>query len=223
MIAIETPLTAATPSEPRGRAHLLAPTVASGALMLIYLLARPYGDASGATTPDAAEAFASAWWVVAHVAGALALASYARLAMRLADLVPGLVSSLSRRLGLGGLVLVLPYFGAETFALHVIGKEAVAGNTAALDLVEPIRNQPVAMALFGLGLVLLAASAVLLALSWWRSGTGPAWAVWPLTAGVVLFLPHFFLPPGGRMAFGVAYAVAAALMLLALTRGRLGR
>lgn len=128
-------------------------------------------------------------------------------------LVPGRVSSLSRTLGLGGLVLVLPYFGAETFALHVIGKEGVAGNTAALDLVEPIRNQPVAMVMFGLGLVLLAASAVLLALTWWRSGTGPAWSVWPLATLVTLFLPQFFLPPAGRMAYGVAYAVAAALIV----------
>ena len=63
------------------------------------------------------------------------------------------------------------------------------------------------------GLVLLAASAVLLALTWWRSGTGPAWSVWPLATLVTLFLPQFFLPPAGRMAYGVAYAVAAALIV----------
>ncbi|USQ81733.1 hypothetical protein [Ornithinimicrobium faecis] len=221
MIATQTQPAIDRPAERRGRDRLIAPTVGTGALMLIYLLARPYGDASGATTPEAADAFASIWWVVAHVAGALTLASYAWLALRLADLVPGVAGSLSRALGLGGLVLALPYFGAETFALHVIGKQAVAGNTAVLDLVEPIRNQPVAMTMFGLGLVLLAVSAVLLAMTWWRSGTGPAWAVWPLTAAVVLFLPHFFLPPGGRVAYGVLYAVACVLLLLGLTRGRL--
>lgn len=221
MIATQTQPAIDRPAERRGRDRLIAPAVGTGALMLIYLLARPYGDASGATTPEAADAFASTWWVVAHVAGALALASYAWLALRLADFVPGVAGSLSRALGLGGLVLALPYFGAETFALHVIGKQAVAGNTAVLDLVEPIRNQPVAMTMFGLGLVLLAVSAVLLAMTWWRSGTGPAWAVWPLTAAVVLFLPHFFLPPGGRVAYGVLYAVVCVLLLLGLTRGRL--
>lgn len=223
MTATRTPLTTDRPTRSLGRAHLLAPTVGTGALMLLYLLARPYGDAAGATTTEAAAAFASTWWVVAHVAGALALACYAWLTVRLADLVPGAVSRLARTFGLGGLVLALPYFGAETFALHVIGREAAAGNAALLDLVEPIRGQPVAIVMFGLGLVLLAASAILLALTWWRSGAGPAWSVWPLTAGMVLFLPHFFLPPGGQMAFGVAYAVAAVILLLGLTRGRLRR
>lgn len=201
------------------RARLVAPAAATGALMLIYLLVRPYGDAGGATSAEAAAAFASTRWVVAHLAGLLALASYAQLAVRLADHVPGPVSSMSRTLGVGGLVLTLPYFGAETFALHVLGRQARAGDTAVLELVAPIREQPVALTLFGLGLALLAASAVLFALSWSRSGTGPAWAVWPLAVCVALFLPHFFLPPVGRMLFGVLYAVACLVLLVGLRAG----
>lgn len=206
------------PADRRGRAHLLAPTVGTGIFMLVYLLTRPYGDAVGSQTLEAAEAFASSWWVVAHLAGALALASYARLALRHTDLVPGLTSSLSRTLGLVGLVLVLPYYGAETFALHVIGRQATAGDLAALDLVDLIRDHPVAMTTFGVGLVALAASAVLLALTWRRSGTGPAWTVWPLATMAVLFLPQFFLPPAGRVAYGVLYAAAAAILLAGLGR-----
>ncbi|WP_162801947.1 hypothetical protein [Ornithinimicrobium murale] len=203
----------------RDRSHLVASTVGTGVLMLVYLLSRPYGDAAGAQPPAAGEAFADSWWVISHVAGLLALASYARLAMRFAELTHSRLGSASRTCALGGLVLVLPYFGAETFALHVLGREATAGRAEALDLVEPIRNQPVALTMFGLGLVLLAISAILLGLAWQRSRTGPTWAVWPLMGGVVLFLPQFFLPPTGRMAYGVACALAAVLMLVGLRRG----
>jgi len=197
------------------------PAVASGLLMLLYLTMRPYGDAGTELTMEAAAAFASPWWLVAHVAGALALATYALLAVRVAAGSTGRAGPLSRATALTGLVLVLPYYGAETFALHVIGQEALTGDPAVLGVVEPIRNQPVAMTMFGVGLVLLAVSAVLLALAWVRSGTGPAWSIWPLAAGIMLFLPQFFLPPGGRMVFGVAYAVAAAVLVgRGLARGR---
>lgn len=220
MTVVESASVSGRPVEVRQHGGLVTSLAGSGVLMLFYLVLRPYGDAQGAQTPQAAAAFASSWWVVAHVAGALALACYARLTVLVAGLGTGTEGVWSRTLGLSGLVLVLPYFGAETFALHILGAQAVGGDAAALDLVDPIRNQPVAMTMFGVGLLLLALSAVLLALAWRRSGVGPVWAIWPLVAGIVLFLPQFFLPPGGRVAFGVAYAVAAGLALLTLRRDR---
>ena len=69
----------------------------------------------------------------------------------------------------------------------------------------------------GLGLLLLAVSGIATALAWRgavRSGlwAGPTWAATPLAVGAALVLPQFFLPPTGRMAFGIAYAAAAALL-----------
>ena len=196
------------------------PAVASGLLMLLYLTMRPYGDAGTELTMEAAAAFASPWWLVAHVAGALALATYALLAVRVAAGSTGRAGPLSRATALTGLVLVLPYYGAETFALHVIGRAAVAGEPGALELVEPIRDQPVAMTMFGVGLALLAVSAVLMARTWQRSERRPGWAAWPLAGLVVLLLPQFFLPPAGRVAYGVAFALAALLLAAAGSENR---
>ena len=200
----------------RSPRHLLAPTVGTGVLMAAYLLLRPYGDTG--TDAAAAEAFASTWWVVAHLCGALALASFGRLALRLADVDGGLLSRAARTTGLAGVVLVLPYYGAETFGLHAVGRRAVAGDADALSLADAIREQPAALTSFGLGLVLLAVSGVLVALTWQRRGGSLPWAAWPLGLAVAAVLPQFYLPPVGRMAFGIAYAGAAAVLVAATLR-----
>lgn len=198
---------------------LIAPAASTGLLMATYLLARPYGDAAGAETLAAAHAFASPWWIASHVFGLLALASYAWLAVRVSNLATGAIAAIARWSGLMGAVLALPYYGAETFGLHAVGARALAGDPAALELVDPIRNQPVAITMFGLGLLSLAASGITTALAWQRSGLGnPAWAAWPLGLGIALVLPQFFLPPAGRIAFGIAYAIAAAVLVMALIR-----
>ncbi|WP_151525884.1 hypothetical protein [Serinicoccus kebangsaanensis] len=201
--------------------HLAGPAVGSGLGMAAYLLLRPYGDAGGSTTAEAAAAFASVWWVVAHLCGVLALASFARLALRLADLVPGVAARISRWASLVGLVLVLPYYGAETFALHVLGRVAVAGDEATLGLVDPVRDQPAAMAVFAVGLLLLALGGLSFGLAWQRhTPSGPAWLGWPVGVLVALVLPQFFLPPVGRMTFGVLYALAALSLAVAAWLGR---
>lgn len=198
-------------------ARLIVPGISTGLLMAVYLLSRPYGDAPGGSRMEAAQAFASPWWIVSHVCGLLALASFAWLGLRLSDLVVGATAAIARGSGLAGAALVLPYYGAETFGLHAVGARAVAGDPAALDLVDPIRNQPVAVAMFGIGLLLLAVSGVTAALAWQRSGLGSRrWTAWPVGVGVALVLPQFLLPPIGRMAFGVAYALAATVLVVAV-------
>lgn len=201
---------------------LLLPTALTGVLMALYLLLRPYGDHAGATTADAAAAFADGRWVLAHVAGALALVHVARIAVRLHDVVGSTTTRVARWAALGGAVLVLPYYGAETFALHVIGRAATQ-DQALLALVPQVREQPVAVVGFALGLALLAVGAVLVALAWSRVATGwgaPSWAAWPLTTAVVLVLPQFSLPPAGRMAFGLAYLAAAGVLVAAVARAQ---
>ncbi len=203
-------------SKPRTERDLLVPLGTTGILMAAYLLVRPYGDMTSSAAEQAA-AFASPWWVVAHVAGALALVGFGRLALRLADLERDrFVTRLARWAGLAGVVLVLPYFGAETFALHVIGRHAAAGDTSLLALVDEIRNQPVAITMFGLGLLLLAVAGIAFALAWTRHAGSRA--AWPLGVLMALVLPQFYLPPVGRMTFGVAYLLAAVLLAVGVLR-----
>lgn len=196
--------------------HLAAPLVGTGLLMAVYLLARPYGDADDATTLAAAQAFASPRWVAAHLCGALALASFGRLALRVNDLIDSTPARLARWSGLSGAVLVLPYYGAETFGLHALGREALATGPGVLTLVGEIRNHPAALATFGVGLILLAVSGPVVAWAWQRA-TGSR-AAWSLGILVALVLPQFYLPPAGRMIFGVAYLGAAAWWLATLIR-----
>ena len=183
--------------------HLIAPTIATGVLMAGYLLLRPYGDVEQGSAM--AEAFASPAWVTAHILGALALASFARLALRVADLSDSTTARIGRFTGLAGAILVLPYYGAETFGLHAVGSRALT-DPATLELVDPIRNQPVALTMFGLGLVLLAVAAVCVG----RVLGRPAW---PLAAAMALVLPQYFLSPIARMGFGVATLVAAVILV----------
>lgn len=206
--------------------HLLAPTIGTGALMSAYLLLRPYGDATGDPLTTS-RAFASPAWIAAHACGALAIASFGRLALRVAEVVPSKLATAGRWAGLAGSVLVLPYYGAETFGLHAIGTRVLAGDTDAFALVDAVRNQPVALTSFALGLLLLAASGLLTAAAWQQAKVGRRTAaLWPLGIGVAALLPQFYLPPTGRVAFGLAYGLAAAWFAVSLVdshRGRLGR
>ncbi|MDO5503331.1 MAG: hypothetical protein Q4G67_09185 [Actinomycetia bacterium] len=195
---------------------LTAPLVATGVLMAAYLALRPYGDMADPTSLEAAAAFASPRWVFAHLAGALALASLARLALRLHDLVPSVRTRIARSTGLAGAVLVLPYYGAETFGLHAIGQAALGGDGGVMDLVAPVRDHPAALTTFGLGLLLLAVSAIVSAWAWQRN-FGSA-AGWPLGILAALVLPQYYLPPIGRILFGVLYLLAAVAWLVSLPR-----
>lgn len=212
----------ATRPEP---SDLAMPAVSSGLLMAAYLALRPYGDAASGTSAEAAAAFADPMWVLAHLAGALALVQLGRVALRMHDLVGSLLTQIGRWSGLAGAVLVLPYYGAETFGLHAVGRAGLTDPTV-MALVDEIRNQPAALTTFGLGLLLLAVSGVTVALAWRRevrSGRwdAPAWAAWPLAVGAVTVLPQYSLPPAGRVMYGFAFAAAA--LVLAVAAGRAGR
>lgn len=193
------------------------PLVSSGVLMAAYLLLRPYGDQGEDLA--AARAMASSWWVVSHVCGMLAIASVARAALRISDTARGVSGMLARWAGLGGVVLVLPYYGAETFALHVVARQALDADGSGMALATAIRGQSVAMTMFGLGLVLLAVSGVAMACAWRRVAVTWGWAGWPLAVLLGLFLPQFYLPEVGRMAYGVAYLAAACVLAVAVRRG----
>lgn len=203
--------------------RLTAPLITSGTLMAAYLLLRPYGDTSGDQAHTAA-AFASWQWVASHVSGLLALAAWAWLTQRLVDTSRShgtpthisLSARVARGTGLAGALLALPYYGAETFGLHALGRAHQADATFALtELTDAVRNQPVALTLFAVGLLALAASGIATALTWRQLATTRRWAAWPVGVLLALFLPQFYLPPTGRMAYGVAFAVAAVSLAVA--------
>jgi hypothetical protein len=119
------------------------------------------------------------------------------------------------------------YFGLEAFALHVVAAaNAGADPASALARIEAIRNGPLALTLFAAGLLVLALGVGLslrraaVTASDVRARRRVAVSHAVLTAFVAGILPHFALPPAGRVAFGVAFLAACLLHALALRSAR---
>jgi hypothetical protein len=211
---------------------------AAGVLFVIYPAVRPWRDES--TTGGALAAMSSGGWVASHLSGMLGfiLLSLGLLALRDAlartpaagpteaapppagrsATGPAAAAVLTGWLGAG---LILPYYGAETFGLHGIAGEAAAGQSLPLlDLVDAVRFDPVAVTMFGTGLLLLAAAGVLAAVAVWRSDLRPRGAGVVLAAGLALYLPQFYAPPAVRIGHGVLVAVGAFWLAAVLWRAR---
>jgi hypothetical protein len=194
---------------------------AAGVLFLLYPATRPWGDSVEATT---AAAYASPAWLVSHLAAVagFVLVGFGLLALR-DQLTAGPGARLAG-LALGtwwvGTGMVLPYFGAEVFALHTIGEHAVqTGDAAPLALVETIRMSPTQVTLFGVGLLLLAMAAVLAAIAVARSGVLGRLSGLTFAAGFALFLPQFFTTPTLRILHGALVAVGCVVLAVEMRRG----
>ena len=211
--------TAATGDAASTRIAVIVPALTAGALMALYLVLRPYGDTGDEM--QAYAAFASPLWVMSHLAGMAGLSAAAWWAARASRLGRGLVARVARSAGPVGLVGILPYYGAEAFALQVIGRQRLAGQDVS-GLVASVREHAVGMPLFGVGLLLLAAAGLTAARCWQqatRQQGRRSWAAWPLGVMVATVLPQYYLPVPGRIAFGLVFLAAAALMA-AGARGR---
>jgi len=164
----------------------------AGALFVLYPATRPYSDL---TPAGSAPAFASGAWLLAHLS---AVVGFVLLPLGL--LAVHAAVGRSRTAGAAFLVtwfgvgLVLPYYGAEAFALNATGER------------------------IGVGLLLLAVGTVLTAVAVWRSGVLARWAAVPMAAGFVLFLPQFYAPPALRIAHGVLVGVGCVVLALQLRR-----
>jgi hypothetical protein len=195
----------------------------AGLAFALYPALRPYADERALA---GLAAMASTRWLVAHLLGML---GFALLPVALGVL--GTVGSpaqapagprprllrLARGLAYAGAVGVLPYYGGEAFGLHAVGAYATSTrDIALLSVVDGFRYQPLALTLFGCGLLAVAAAGVLTFVATagserrWRIATGL------LALGLVLFLPQFFAPAPLRVAHGVllglgCWAVAATL------------
>jgi hypothetical protein len=206
----------ASPTRTRAGAVALA---AAGVLFLAYPAVRPYHDestAAGATTSMSSNA-----WVAAHL--------FAMIGFLLLPLALLAITGLVGRTRAGGLALAatvavwigaglsLPYYGSEDFGLHAIaGPHGNQSNV--VGLVDAVRNQPVALSTFGLGLVVLAVGAILVAVAIWRSAVLPRWVGIPFAAAIVLFLPQFYASPSVRIAHGVLMLISLVLLGGALWR-----
>lgn len=113
-------------------------------------------------------------------------------------------------IGLGA-AAILPYYGAETFALHAIGEQALSsGELRKLEVQEEIRQGPVQSVLFAGGLLTAAAGGVLLAVGTWRTAA-IRWAAVPLALTIATYLPQFFTPAPVRIAHGALLALSCGL------------
>jgi len=202
----------------RNRTGALA-LAAAGVLFVLYPAVRPWHDES--TVSGATASMSSQAWVAAHFFAMLGfiLLPLGLLAVR--DALAGTQSaSLARTAAVVtwiGAGLTLPYYGAEDFGLH-----AIAANHAGhlLDLINAVRYQPLAMTIFGAGLVLLAVGAVLAAVAIWRSGVLPRYSGIVFAVGLALFFPQFYLPPAGRIAHGVLTGIGLAIVAVSLWRAK---
>ncbi|MET0196913.1 MAG: hypothetical protein ABW188_13990 [Rhodococcus fascians] len=180
--------------------------VATGVLFAVYPVLRPYSSDSGQAGADA---FGSGLWVAAHVS---AMLGFITLALAVRTMNVGAVAEVTTWVGVG---LTLPYYGAETFALHVLGSDALStGDLRLIDLAEPIRYGPTQTVMFGAGLILVAIGTVALA------RRVPGWQSALFASGFVLFLPQFFAPPWLRVAHGLLVLAGAAALAVHVAAGR---
>ncbi|MBC8749285.1 MULTISPECIES: hypothetical protein [Paraburkholderia] len=192
-------------SRPRLSAAAMA---ISGLLFVLYPAIRPFSDE---TSLQGATAFATGQWLVAHM---LAMVAFTLLPLGLL----GLHSSLQRTaverggywavvLSLIGTGLTLPFYGGEAYGLHAIGQQALIQRSAAvLRLAADVRSGP-GVAMFIVGLLLLAIAAIIVAITIWRSVTYPRWSGVPLAVGLALYIPQFLGTQPLRLAHGLLVGI----------------
>ncbi|MCK9794895.1 hypothetical protein M1843_14180 [Isoptericola sp. 4D.3] len=200
---------------------------AAGVLLLLFPVLRPWPDESEPNLA-LAEAFASEGWVLAHLCGIAGLGLLAPTFLGLRSLLrtategagPGARAATAAVVtSWAGAGLCALYFGAEIFGIRTIAQATLrTGDAALLADVEALRYQPWAVAVFGVGLTLVAAAGVLAAVAAWRGGLHPRWSVVPLAAGLALYLPQFFGTPAVRVGHGVLVAVGLLFLAWAVRR-----
>ncbi len=103
-----------------------------------------------------------------------------------------------------GVGFTLPYYGAETFALHAVGQEVVRQNN--VDLLVTLTNSirfGEGIWFFGFGLLAIAVGTILFGIAIWKSGILTRWIGIPLTIGFTLFIPQFYTPQPVRIGHGL--------------------
>jgi hypothetical protein len=204
----------------RVRAGAVALAVA-GMLFVLYPAIRPFSDE---TTLAGAQAFASNAWVVSHVMGML---GFIGVALGLLGLHVALVGTPVARqsfwavvLGWIGTGLTLTYYGAEVYAMRVIGREALSQHDAAvLTLADQVRGAP-GEVIFAIGLVLVAVAGVMAAVASRQLAVPPRWGALVVAVGLALYIPQFFGGQPLRVAHGALLAAGCLCLAAGLWRTR---
>ncbi len=180
----------------------------SGILFFLYPTLRPFSDE---TTLQGAFAFSSMSWLLSHLLGIIA---FMLLPVGLLGLYDTMENKKARKTAFYGFLFsyvgmgcTLPFYGAEVFALDVIGQEALNQNKdSILELANAIRFGPGFLMIL-IGLTLLAIGSFLVAISIWRSGTMTKWAGIPLALGFLLYLPQYVATQPLRIIHGLLIAL----------------
>jgi hypothetical protein len=195
------------------RRHATRALTAGGILLALYPAVRPWGNV---TAGGEQAAFASVAWPLAHLAAVAGFALVAVGLLGLRDVLSDGPGAGAARGALGtwwlGTALVLPYYGAEAFALHTLGTRGDVDPA----LVEAIRMGAIQVTVFGAGLAAFAVAGVLAAVAVLRSGVLPRWGGAVFAAGFALYLPQFFAAPELRIAHGVLVAAGCVLLAAAV-------
>ncbi|WP_214401950.1 hypothetical protein [Pseudonocardia lacus] len=184
------------------------PFAAAGLLFVAYPVLRPWADQAPEGMP---EAFASPAWLAGHLAAAAGFLLVGLGLLALRDRLGTATARAALVVWWTGAAMTLTYYGAETFALN-----ALSDRPDLPAMAEAIRMGPTQVAVFGVGLVLLAVAGVLTALA-----LRPGWVGVPFALGMVLFLPQFFTGPELRIAHGVL--LGAGCLLIAVRAARTHR
>ena len=170
----------------------------SALLFTLFPLVRPFfpldPTAPATTLTVASPAITSAAWVGSHLSLMLAfvLLLYGMLTLY-THLANGHGAPRAFRamvLSLAGIALILPMLGVETHILPIIGTLYLAGQTDIAPAVSLIYHGP-ALAVFLVGLILLAVGAMTFAVTIWHSETLPRWAGVLFAIGLSLWFPPF--------------------------------
>ncbi|MFC4007047.1 hypothetical protein ACFOY2_07445 [Nonomuraea purpurea] len=184
---------------------------AGGVLFFIYPAIRPSGD-------DAA-AIASTAWVAGHAAAMLGFVLIGLAVLGLHQVLGDRTSLRAAAVTWAGAGLTLPYYGAETFGLNVIAQRSLRDQAPALmELANQFRFEPLAATMFAVGLLLLAAGAIMAAVAVWRSDVLPRWSAIALASGFALFIPQFFGPYPLRIAHGALIMIGGLWLAGALVK-----
>jgi hypothetical protein len=200
------------------RVRLAAISLAvAGLLFVLYPALRPFSDEASL---QGAAAFASPRWVLAHV---LAMLGFILLALGLVGVHLALQRTPAERLAFWAMIvswlgigLTLPFYGAEAFALHAIGQEALRRQDATLvSLANGVRFGPGFPQII-IGLLLLALGTILVAVAIWRSRIIAKWSGIALALAFALYIPQFVASQPIRVAHGVLVAVGCLWLAAAL-------
>ncbi|MFV0460271.1 MAG: hypothetical protein ACK5MT_16030 [Actinomycetales bacterium] len=196
----------------------------SGIALAAYPVVRPRAREVGLS---GAEAFAGNAWLIAHCLGMVGFVLLAFGLRALADAEPtwwlGRPVREAETRGWLAVALLLPYYGAEAFALNVAGRHAVAvGDVTALEALVGFRFAPVELVTFGMGLLALAMVGGRLILGAWASGTLGRTGGILAGLGLLTYLPQFFTPMPVRIAHGVVLGTGLCLLAWTMWTERAG-